>query len=191
MIGVSLFAGKKVELTAVEVEKDASALSKWVLRPSAFQHILTGNYHAVKESEMKKRLTDLLKKAEEKRSSYFFSVRTLSECKLIGFAQIPWIFQSHQTGRIAVDFGSDDDLAAYGDETLQLLQHYAFMEVNLYHLSTSIPAYEAATISLYERNGFLLEVRRREANYHQGKYFDELDYAQLRPEFQAHVEVLP
>ncbi|MHC1739612.1 MAG: GNAT family N-acetyltransferase [Anaerolineaceae bacterium] len=189
MIGVSLFSGKTVELTAINIEKDAATLAKWTLRPAVFQRMVSGNYHAVTEAEMKKHLTEILKKAEEKRNSFYFTVRLREDQKLIGYAQIPWFFQAHQAGQVYVDFGEESDLITYGDETLQLIVHYGFMEVNLYRLAAAIPAYETEMVELFERNGFLREVQRRDAVFHNGQYFDELEYAQLINEYKTLQEV--
>ena len=68
--------------------------------------------------------------------------------------------------------------------------YYAFMEMSLYRLSLFIPSYNNDEIELYEKAGFLREVQRRDCAFYEGKLYDELEYAILRPEWkQRYLEV--
>ena len=68
---------------------------------------------------------------------------------------------------------------------------YAFMELSLHRLTLFIPSYNEAEIDLYEKAGFLRESQRRQAVFYDGKYYDELVYSLLRPEWKKlNVEVV-
>jgi len=129
-----------------------------------------------------------LKKAEERRHSYYFAIRLSEGGDLIGFTCIVWVLHTHQTARFFIDFNKEENLLAHGDETLKLMLRYAFMEVSLHRLATVVSTYETSLILLLERFGFLREVQRREAVFHDGQYFDELDYALLKPEYKKTIE---
>jgi RimJ/RimL family protein N-acetyltransferase len=58
------------------------------------------------------------------------------------------------------------------------------MEVNLHRISSPVPGYETKMIALYERNGLIREVQRREAVYHDGTYYDEYEYGILKPDYK-------
>ena len=188
MLGKSLFVGEAIELSAINAEKDAAAFSKWAEDPAFARRFNFGHFRPIPEHEMKKKLEEQLKKAEEKRDAYLFTVRKREGGDLIGFARISWMLSSHQVGGVYVDFGDPVDLDKYGNETLQLMLRYAFMEVNLHRVGVEFPAYETSMIALYEQNGFLREIQRREAVYHAGKYWDELVYALLKPEYKMKYE---
>jgi RimJ/RimL family protein N-acetyltransferase len=188
MLGKSLYLGETIELSAINAEKDAATFSKWAENPVFNRRINFGLFRPIPEHEMKKKLEEQLKKAEEKRNAYLFAVRKREGGDLVGFARISWMLPSHQVGAVYVDFGAADDMLAFGDETLQLMLRYAFMEVNLHRVGVVIPAHETEMIALYERKGFLREVQRREAVYHAGKYWDELEYSLLKPEYKAKFE---
>jgi len=133
---------------------------------------------------MKKLLTDKLKKAEEKRNAYYFCIRKHDNAELVGFARILDVLSPHQVGFLHIDFGSEADLDQYGEETLCMMLRYGFMEANLHRLEVSAPAYETRWIELLEKNGFLREVQRREAVFHNGQYFDDLVYGMVKPDYK-------
>lgn len=184
MLGRSLFVGQTVELTSIDAEKDAVIFSKWSELPNFNRRFNFGMFRLIPEYEMKKKLADQLKKAEEKRNAYLFGIRTKEEKSLIGFTRIVWILHTHQVGTIQIDFGTEEDLKKYGDEAMKMMLHYGFMEVSLHRIEATVPGYESELIALYERMGFLREVQRREAVFHSGRYWDEMVYALIKPEYK-------
>jgi RimJ/RimL family protein N-acetyltransferase len=188
MLGKSLFLGELVELSAIDAEKDAALLSQWTEQPAFNRHFNAGIFRPVAEHEMKKKLEELLKKIEEKRNAYFFVIRKREGKDAIGLACIREILHAHQVGSIHVDFGCDADLVKYGGEAMDMMLRYGFMEASLHRLGATLAGYETEMISLYESKGFLREVQRREAAYHAGRYWDEMIYAILKPEYKKHIE---
>ena len=65
---------------------------------------------------------------------------------------------------------------------------YTFAELNLHHAHAMMSSGDADAIAFFERNGFKLEVRQREAIYRGGRYFDRLLYGILRTEWEASIE---
>jgi RimJ/RimL family protein N-acetyltransferase len=71
----------------------------------------------------------------------------------------------------------------YGTEVLNLLLRYAFSELNLFRLSAVIPEYNAGALRLFEKAGFLQEVRRRQALNRDGRFWDLIHVGLLRDEW--------
>jgi RimJ/RimL family protein N-acetyltransferase len=184
MLGKSLYIGETIDLTSVDTEKDAAMFSKWTQDPVFFRGFQDGYFRLIPEFEMKKKLAEKLKKAEEKRDAYYFCVRKHETSELIGFVRIIWVLHSHQVGFIHIDFGSNADFDQYADEALKMILRYGFMEASLHRLEMVIPSYEGKLVNLLERHGFLREVQRREAIFHGGQYYDELAYALLKPDYK-------
>jgi RimJ/RimL family protein N-acetyltransferase len=188
MIGPSLYTSENIRLTAVDPEKDAAALSTWTDQHGFDRRFNYGLYRFIPEPEMKKMLEDKFKKAGEYFCQIYFAVRKKNEEGMIGFARIVDVYAANQAGSVYIDFGKKDDLLQYGSETLRLMMRYAFMEISLYRLQTSFSAYEGDLIALYERFGFLRDVRRREAVFHAGRHWDSMIYSMLRSEYLQTLE---
>jgi RimJ/RimL family protein N-acetyltransferase len=58
------------------------------------------------------------------------------------------------------------------------------MELSLHRLWTELSEHNPQKMLLFEKAGFLREVQRKEALFFDGKYFDQLDYSILKPEWK-------
>jgi RimJ/RimL family protein N-acetyltransferase len=65
-----------------------------------------------------------------------------------------------------------------------MLLRYAFDELNLYRLSASTVEYNTGAVRFFERAGFVVEVRRRQAIQRDGRRWDLLMLGLLRDEWQ-------
>jgi len=105
---------------------------------------------------------------------------------LIGFATIRWIEWTHGSGWVHLGIGDPQDWRkGIGSEVLDLLLQYAFNELNLYRLTATIPQYNPGALRLFEKAGFIEEVRRREALNRDGRHWDLLLFGLLREEWEA------
>ena len=71
----------------------------------------------------------------------------------------------------------------YASDSLQLLLNYGFCELRLHRIYAIIFGYNEASIKFFEKNGFELEGRHREARFWDGKFHDELVYGILDYEY--------
>ena len=76
----------------------------------------------------------------------------------------------------------------YGAEALQLLLRYAFDELNLFRLTVMIPEYNRAALRLFEKSGFVEEVRRRQALNRDDRRWDIIQCGLLMDEWKVHQE---
>jgi RimJ/RimL family protein N-acetyltransferase len=184
MIGNSLFTGNLVEMTSLNPEKDMDALSSWTADQEFVKEFLEGNFHPFAPFELKKAIIEKIKKADDHHSAYYFALRPLGKPDLIGLLVYGWLWGPQQSGRLFLFFEDNDALVKYGEETLRLGLRYAFMELSLHRLWTELSEHNPKKLLLFEKAGFLREVQRKEALFFDGKYFDQLDYSILKPEWK-------
>jgi GNAT superfamily N-acetyltransferase len=82
----------------------------------------------------------------------------------------------------------DDRGKGYGGEMLEMVLRYSFFEMNLYRITVQTFEYNERAQQLLEKHGFQLEVRRREAIYWKGRYWDTLTYGLLAQDWLARTE---
>ena len=74
----------------------------------------------------------------------------------------------------------------YGTETVKLILNYAFNELNFNRIQLHVAEKNHAAIRIYEKNGFVVEGKLREAMFQHGKYHNFLLMAILHKEWQAY-----
>ncbi len=104
----------------------------------------------------------------------------------IGIVSLTGIHPVHRGGEFHMMLGRRD-LSGKGigtAATKQMLRH-GFHDLNLQRIYLSVLVSNAPAIRVYEKAGFRLEGRAREAAYKNGEYEDTLSMAMLRTEFEA------
>ena len=181
-----LFVGKTVCLGPIDHEKDPEIISRWTHNPQYLRLVDTAPALPNAAAQVKKKLEALEKRLEESKNMYYFHIRDRQDDRLIGFATIRWIEWTHGTGWLHLGIGDPKDWRkGIGSEVLDLLLQYAFNELNLYRLTATIPEYNPGARRLFEKAGFIEEVRRREALNRDGRRWDLLLFGLLREEWEA------
>jgi RimJ/RimL family protein N-acetyltransferase len=135
-------------------------------------------------AQIKKQYEELDKDAE-KRDAFNFALRLKADDRLIGFTRLYRIEWTHGTASLQIGLGDRNDRGrGYGTETLRMLLRYAFDEINLYRLAASTVEYNIGAIRFFERAGFVVEVRRRQAIQRDGKRWDAVMLGLLRDEWK-------
>jgi RimJ/RimL family protein N-acetyltransferase len=75
-----------------------------------------------------------------------------------------------------------------GTETIRLVQQYAFGELGLHRLSVRVVEYNHRAIRAYEKCGFIIEGREREAAFVDGHWHDDVMMGILDREYSTHLE---
>jgi diamine N-acetyltransferase len=70
----------------------------------------------------------------------------------------------------------------YGTEVMRLLLQHGFENLNLNRIFLRVDEHNLGGIRCYEKAGFIHEGRLRQANFHEGKYYDHLIMSVLRSE---------
>jgi len=173
---IDIFKGKKLIMTPNR-DGDATVLAAWeedarFLRFMDTDRAYPRSYEAIAESE-------------NRESEHFsFRLRTKDEERLIGFIALHGIEWNNRTGSLAIGIGDPDDRGkGYGIEGIHLLLRYAFHELDLHRVSLDVIGYNDSAVRAYERTGFRLEGRQREAVYRDGARYDRLYMGILKAEW--------
>lgn len=189
MINRTLFINGKIKLTALDPEKDAEVLSRWTTSSSFVSHYFDGFFRPYMVSEIKKKLKEMLKKASESGSRYFFGVRETESGSLVGLLKIGYVSASNQATHLFLDMADEQSFTQYADSVLKMALQYIFMELSLHRVSVYTTTCDDHEIALFESAGFLRESQRRQAVYRDGSFYDELVYGLTRPEWKLAQEV--
>jgi len=74
-----------------------------------------------------------------------------------------------------------------GTETIRLVQQYAFGELGLHRLTVRVVEYNYRAIRAYEKCGFVVEGREREAAFVDGQWYDDVMMGMLDREYSMHL----
>jgi RimJ/RimL family protein N-acetyltransferase len=72
----------------------------------------------------------------------------------------------------------------YGSEAIEWALDYAFRRVGLHRVQVRGFSYNAGAIRLYERLGFVVEGREREAVWYEGSWWDTVTLGMLEGEWR-------
>lgn len=186
MISTQLFQGERVHLAAIDFDKDPAVEAIWTRDPSYLHTLGTDPARPQSPAQIKKRYEAIEKEMEEGKNNFHFTIRSKEDSRLIGFARLQWIEWTHGSGHLRMAIGSPDDRGkGYGSETLALLLHFAFNELNLYRLTATLGSDNPLAIRFFQRAGFVEEVCRRKALLRQGQYFDIVMLGLLADEWRS------
>lgn len=121
----------------------------------------------------------------EQRSLVYFSVLAREDNRLIGKALIEYMDWSSGNGYIRLGIGEAEyRRKGYGSQALSLLLRYAFDELNLFRVTAVMPAYNSCAVRLFQKFGFMEEVRRQKALFRDGEFWDVIGFGLLNAEWR-------
>lgn len=192
----SLFEGQLICLAPIDHEKDAEVESKWTHDAGYLRMLDTRPAVPLCAAKVKKNYEAIEKEMGEAGNVFHFTIRTRpanagageqagKDSRLVGFARIYWVEWSHGAGVVKLGIGETADRGqGFGSEALRLLLRFAFREINLYRLSALISQDNPVALHLFQKAGFVEEVRRRKALYRDGRRFDLIHVGILREEWE-------
>ncbi len=117
-------------------------------------------------------------------SDYEFRLRRLVDDALVGFVALFGLEWGNRTAKMAIGIGDARFRGmGYGTEGMRLILNYAFGELNLHRVGLDVIEYNRPAIALYQKMGFQVEGRNREAVYRQGQYYDRIEMGILEREW--------
>lgn len=178
-----LFCGELVRLTAEEPEFSARQEARWQ-RDSEFRRMADGD---PADMISEKKFKDWAEKYAEngfKPERHPFSIRALSDDKLIGFMGL-WLDLIHAEAWVGIGIGEREYWSkGYGTDAMKLAVQFAFMELGLQRVSLGLFDYNPRALRAYEKVGFRLEGRTRKDLLREGQRADSLWMGILREEWQ-------
>jgi RimJ/RimL family protein N-acetyltransferase len=185
-IQAQLFEAKDIRLGPIDHDAHPDIESKWT-HDSEFMRLMELKpIRPLSPALVKKEYESIEKKMEEDKNLFYFTIRAREDDRLIGKAAVEWIDWNNGNGWIRLGIGAAEDRRrGLGSQTLGLLLHYAFAELNLFRVSAMVPEYNEGALCLLKKFGFVEEVRRRQAMQRDGSLWDLLTFGQLRSEWEA------
>jgi RimJ/RimL family protein N-acetyltransferase len=184
MMHAQLFESTTLRLAAIDPERDGAIEAAWTHDLDYARDLRLGPARPLGAVELKKNYEGLAAKVEAG-NQFHFAIHLKEEDVLVGFVRFHSIFWIHGTAIFTLAFADDELLREYGPEALDLVFCYGFRELNLYRLETILPSYRQAAIDLFEAAGFLMEARRRQAAYRDGRLWDVLNFGILQAEWKS------
>jgi RimJ/RimL family protein N-acetyltransferase len=185
MIATQLFESPNLRLTSIDPEQDSKIESTWTYDLDYAQNVMDTPARPLGALELKKSHEEEQKRADERGNQYYFAIRLKEDNQLAGTIRFPFIFWVHSSAWLKIAIADPAILVRYGQEALQMALRYSFTELNLYRVETALPEYQREMIDLLEVAGFLLEVRRRQVFYRNGRYHDALHFGLLQDEWKV------
>jgi RimJ/RimL family protein N-acetyltransferase len=185
-----IFTGKLVRLSAYDPDELSKALARWN-RNSEYSRLLSSSLMPMPSP---KSAASWIEKEvlEFSPASYFFSIRTLAEDKLIGDLALDVVDWSGRDAFVGLGIGETEYWGkGYGTDVMNVLLRFAFMEVNLRRVTLTVFEYNSRAIRSYEKAGFRHEGRERKVLNRDGQRYDILFMGILREEWMEKNDLQP
>jgi len=188
-IQTQLFEARDIRFGPIDHDLHPEIESKWT-HDSEFMRLMELKpARPLTPAMVRKEYESIEKQMDEDKNIIYFTVRARPDDRLIGKAVIEWIDWSNGNGWLRLGIGAPQDRRkGYGTQVLGLLLRYAFAEINLYRVTALVPEYNQGARRLFEKFGFVEEVRRRKALNRDGEFWDLIAYGMLVSEWQPSVD---
>lgn len=179
---MSMIYGKRVRLRAVERE-DVNKFHEWVNDPEVTRGLTL--YLPMSMTDEENWFNSLMKRDQEEKA-LAIEVRKGRNWKLIGNCGVFGIEHLNSSAELGIMIGDKSEWdKGYGSEVMLLLLRHGFETLNLNRAFLRVYVDNVRAVRSYEKAGFVLEGRLREARYKFGKYEDVLIMSVLRSEWMS------
>jgi RimJ/RimL family protein N-acetyltransferase len=189
---VPLFESQHLELTPVDVEKDAQAIAGWTYELDIAARLREDHpARPMAVFEVKKLYERWQKEAEELSRQFLFAIRLREDAdsaggdsRIIGVLRITNVEWVHGAAYLDLIIGEAENWQLYAREALDLALRYAFDELSLFRVTAVVAEHNRPASELFSLANFTLEVRQRESVYWNRRAWDKLYFGLLRPEWK-------
>lgn len=180
---MSIIHGKRIRLRAVERD-DLPKFHEFVNDPEVTRGLAMYLPMSLRDEES---WFDAQRNPNEK--PLVIDIRKGKGWKLIGNCGVFGIDWTNRSAELGIMIGEKAEWnKGYGAEAMTLLLRHGFETLNLNRLFLRVYAENVRAVRSYEKAGFVLEGRLREAVYKHGKYDDVLMMSVLRSEWQSRMK---
>jgi RimJ/RimL family protein N-acetyltransferase len=166
-----IFKGRFVRLSAADPEEIGKAYSHWNRDTELMRLFGTGpsRLHSVRASVefYEKELKDTPP------SHIYFSIRSLDDDRLLGETDLEIVNWAACDAFVGIGIYDREDWGkGYGTDAMKLILQFAFTEANLRRVTLTVFEYNPRAVRSYEKAGFRVEGRVRNALLKDGKRWD-------------------
>lgn len=184
-IETQLFEAQDVSFGPIDHETHPDIESRWTHDAEFMRLMELKPIRPLSPALVKKQYETIEKEIEEQKNLFYFTIRTREDDRFIGKALIEYVDWSNGNGYIRLGIGETEfRRRGYGSQALSLLLRYAFGELNLFRVTAVAPAYNEGAIRLFQKFGFVEEVRRRNALHRDGRFWDVIGFGLLNAEWR-------
>ena len=184
-IQTQLFEAKDVRFGPIDHETHPEIESKWTHDADFMRLMELKPVRPLSPAMVKKQYEAIEKEMDENKNLFYFTIRTREDDRFIGNALVEWVDWANGNGFIRLGIGAvEDRRKGYGSQALSMLLRYAFGELNLYRVTAVVPVYNEGAIHLFQKFGFMEEVRRRKAIHRDGEFWDLVSFGLLNAEWR-------
>jgi diamine N-acetyltransferase len=172
--------GKRIRLRGVEKE-DLPLFVEWLNDPEVIEGLM---YFQPLSYEEELRWFENLAEHPVSERPLAIEIQEGDKWHMIGNCGFHNISAINRSAEVGIFIGEKSLWnMGYGSETMQLLLKYGFESLNLNRISLVVYDDNSGAIRAYEKAGFVLEGRLRQAKYKHGRYGDEMIMSVLRSEW--------
>ncbi|HEX2979207.1 MAG TPA: GNAT family protein [Anaerolineaceae bacterium] len=177
-----LFVGQKLFLTPEDLDQDLPVEARWTEDPAYLALIQPEATRPLSVQQLRKQN----RPPEDAQDQYIFAMRLLEDHRLVGIVELRNVLWTHGFAWLRIRIGSADDRGqGLGTEALQMILRYGFSELNLHRMTCTVFEYNQPAVKFFEKAGFAVEVRQREAIQRFGRRWDLLLMGMLNTEWEA------
>jgi RimJ/RimL family protein N-acetyltransferase len=115
-----------------------------------------------------------------------FAIHVKEEDEPVGVISLMNISDANESAELSIIVGHPDDRhQGYGTEAIELLLGYAFEELGLNRVGLSAFEFNDEAIAAYEKLGFAVEGRYRQAIKRNSRFYDAILMSIIKGEWQA------
>ncbi len=189
-IQTQLFEARDIRFGPIDHDAHPEIESKWTHDAEFMRLMELKPVRPQSAAMLRKQYEAIEKQMEEEKNIFYFTIRARQGDRLIGKALIEWIDWTNGNGWLRLGFGAPQDRRkGYGSQALALLLRYAFAELNLYRVTALVPEYNQGALRLFQKFGFVEEVRRRKALNRDGAFWDLIAVGLLTSEWQQQSKI--
>ena len=175
-----MLEGKVVGLRAIERD-DLDLLREWRNRPDFRRYFR--EYREI-GADMQKRWYENVVLGDSVR---MFAIQELSTGRLLGACGLCYLDLVNRSADFSIYIGADglyiDD--QYAVDAADVLLAYGFGELGLHRIWAEIYDFDDKKVALFDKLGFTLDGRHRDAHWGDGMWRDSLFYGLLAPDYFA------
>lgn len=184
-IQAQLFEAKDVRFGPIDHETHPEIESRWTHDAEFMRLMEIKPVRPLSPTMVKKKYETVEKDMDEQKNLFYFTIRTRDDDRFIGKALIEMVDWSNGNGYLQIGIGEAEfRRMGYGSQALNMLLRYAFGELNLYRVTAVVPAYNQGAVRLFQKFGFVEEVRRRKALHRDGEFWDIIGFGLLNAEWR-------
>ncbi len=139
-------------------------------------------------------LTDISPISAESQKEWFLTVSRRTDrgyfvvfddtCEFIGIVRMDEIDRVNRSIRVGADVVPEMRGQGYGHKIYRALKKYCFDYLNMHRVWLAVLSSNERATRLYEKQGFMIEGRYREAIFRDGKYLDYILMSILEEEYK-------